>query len=161
MYGYAPNGPYPQRKKKRNSYRSSSPKLTKSSKLKEKSEKKNRWKITVVLTPRNQFGNRSLNWSDSFLQVSHVWYMDSGCSRHMTVHMSFLSDFVKAEEGTVKFGGTNKGIIRSYGKLTNGNVLIKNVRYVEGLNHNLFSSSQFSVEWDVKRYSIIKTCICI
>ena len=59
--GYAPNGPYPQRKKKRNSSRSSSPKLTKSSKLKEKSEKKNRRKITVVLTPRNQFGNRSLN----------------------------------------------------------------------------------------------------
>ena len=73
-----------------------------------------------------------------------MWYMDSGCSRHMTGCRSFLSDFVESEEGRVKFGGKEKGTIWGYGSTTDGSVVIKDIRYVEGLNHNLFNSSQFS-----------------
>ena len=70
--------------------------------------------------------------------------MDSGCSRHITGFRSFISDFVESEEGRVKFGGKERGTIRGYGSITDGSMVIKDVRYVEGLDHNLFSSSEFS-----------------
>ena len=111
--------------------------------LRRNPKKELRRKLTVILTPRNPFGSRSLNWNDSFLQVSYAWYMDSGCSRHMTGCRSFLSDYVVSEEERVKFGGKERGTIRGYGTITDGSVVIKDVRYVEGLDHNLFSSSQF------------------
>ncbi|GJW95839.1 ribonuclease H-like domain-containing protein [Tanacetum coccineum] len=40
-------------------------------------------------------------------------YVDSGCSRHMTGNMSYLSDFKEFDEGYVTFGGGAKG-----GKIT-------------------------------------------
>ena len=67
--------------------------------------------------------------------------MEFGCSRHMIGFRSFLSDFVESEEGKVKFGGKERGIFRGYGSITDGSVVIKDVRYVKGLNHNLFSSN--------------------
>ena len=69
--------------------------------------------------------------------------MDSRYSRCMTDCRSFLSDFVESEEGRVKFGGKERGTLQGYGTITNGSVVIKNVRYVEGLDHNRFSCSQF------------------
>ncbi|GJV22234.1 retrovirus-related pol polyprotein from transposon TNT 1-94 [Tanacetum coccineum] len=47
-----------------------------------------------------------------------LWYLDSGCSKHMTA-------------------------IMGYDDLQFGNVLITGVYYVEGLGHNLFSTRQF------------------
>ncbi|GJX95302.1 hypothetical protein Tco_0351100 [Tanacetum coccineum] len=44
---------------------------------------------------------------------------------------------------TVKFGNDQISPILGYGDLVQGNVTIKRVYYVEGLNHNLFSVSQF------------------
>ncbi|GKE68868.1 hypothetical protein Tco_1526940 [Tanacetum coccineum] len=45
--------------------------------------------------------------------------------------------------GTVKFGNDQIAPILGYGDLVQGNVTIKRVYYVEGLNHNLFSVGQF------------------
>ncbi|GJT01714.1 retrovirus-related pol polyprotein from transposon TNT 1-94, partial [Tanacetum coccineum] len=45
--------------------------------------------------------------------------------------------------GTVKFGNDQTVPILGYGDLVQGNVTIKRVYYVEGLNHNLFSVGQF------------------
>ncbi|GKE04233.1 hypothetical protein Tco_1396251, partial [Tanacetum coccineum] len=36
-------------------------------------------------------------------------YVDSGCSRHMTGNMSYLSDFKEFDRGYVTFGGGAKG----------------------------------------------------
>ncbi|GKE03524.1 hypothetical protein Tco_1395542 [Tanacetum coccineum] len=36
-------------------------------------------------------------------------YVDSGCSRHMTGNMSYLSDFKEFDKGYVTFGGGSKG----------------------------------------------------
>ncbi|GJR07352.1 retrovirus-related pol polyprotein from transposon TNT 1-94 [Tanacetum coccineum] len=44
--------------------------------------------------------------------------------------------------GTVKFGNDQIALILGYGDLVQGNVTIKRVYYVEGLNHNLFSVGQ-------------------
>ncbi|GJR99038.1 retrovirus-related pol polyprotein from transposon TNT 1-94 [Tanacetum coccineum] len=43
----------------------------------------------------------------------------------------------------VKFGNDQIALILGYGDMVQGNVTIKRVYYVEGLNHNLFSVGQF------------------
>ncbi|GKF74018.1 hypothetical protein Tco_0220350, partial [Tanacetum coccineum] len=45
--------------------------------------------------------------------------------------------------GTVRFGNDQFSPILGYGDLIQGNVTIKRVYYVEGLNHTLFSVGQF------------------
>nr|GEW40902.1 hypothetical protein [Tanacetum cinerariifolium] len=54
-----------------------------------------------------------------------------------------LSNFTEELLGTVKFGNDQIASILGYGDLVQGNVTIKMVCYVEGLNHNLFSVGQF------------------
>ncbi|GJT92082.1 retrovirus-related pol polyprotein from transposon TNT 1-94 [Tanacetum coccineum] len=44
---------------------------------------------------------------------------------------------------TVRFGNDQFALILGYGDLVQGNITIKRVYYVEGLNHNLFSVGQF------------------
>ncbi|GJU43937.1 hypothetical protein Tco_1201203 [Tanacetum coccineum] len=45
----------------------------------------------------------------SHLQNEDQGYVDSGCSRHMTGNMSYLSDFKEFNRGYVTFGGGAKG----------------------------------------------------
>jgi len=67
----------------------------------------------------------------------------SGCSRHMTGDKSKLTDFVSKEEGYVTFGDNNKERIMGEGNIWNQHkTQIKNVLYVNGLEHNLLSISQ-------------------
>ncbi|KAJ9561626.1 hypothetical protein OSB04_006786 [Centaurea solstitialis] len=70
----------------------------------------------------------------------HMWYVDSGCSRHMTGYKELLHNYVERPGGTVSFGNKTTGVIKGYGILTNGKVSIKKVLYVDGLSHNLFSA---------------------
>ncbi|GJU22072.1 hypothetical protein Tco_1155414 [Tanacetum coccineum] len=72
-----------------------------------------------------------------------LWYLDSGCSKHMTVDRSRLMNFVKKFIGTVRFGNDHFGAIKSYGDYVIGDSVISKVYYVEGLGHNLFSVGQF------------------
>ncbi|KAJ9544584.1 LOW QUALITY PROTEIN: hypothetical protein OSB04_024291 [Centaurea solstitialis] len=76
-------------------------------------------------------------------EVSHVWYFDSGAYRHMTGQRSFLFDYVERFEGYVKTADKTPKPMVGYGKITDGKYIIKDVRYVEGLGYNMFSSSQF------------------
>ncbi|KAJ9544484.1 hypothetical protein OSB04_024191 [Centaurea solstitialis] len=71
-----------------------------------------------------------------------IWYLDSGCSRHMTGSKSVLSNYREERGPAVTFGGNGKGQTRGYGTLTNGVTTFKRVAYVEGLIHNLLSISQ-------------------
>ncbi|GJY18573.1 retrovirus-related pol polyprotein from transposon TNT 1-94 [Tanacetum coccineum] len=72
-----------------------------------------------------------------------LWYLDSGCSKHMTGDRSQLTNFVNKFLGTVKFGNDHVAKILGYGDYQIGNVTILKVYYVEGLGHNLFSIGQF------------------
>ncbi|GJT04895.1 zinc finger BED domain-containing protein RICESLEEPER 2-like protein [Tanacetum coccineum] len=65
------------------------------------------------------------------LQKEDQGYVDSGCSRHMTRNMSYLSDFKEFDGGYVTFGGgakggkiTGKGTLKT-GKLDFEDVLLK------------------------------------
>src|SRR3954466_13740948 len=67
------------------------------------------------------------------------WYLDSGCSRHMTGRRSTFQDLVLKPGGEVKFGGDQKGKIIGSGTISFGNSpSITNVLLIEGLTHNLF-----------------------
>ncbi|GKB93298.1 retrovirus-related pol polyprotein from transposon TNT 1-94, partial [Tanacetum coccineum] len=68
-----------------------------------------------------------------------LWYLDSGCSKHITGDRSQLTNFIHKFLGTVKFGNDQVAKIMGYGDYQIGNVTIPRVYYVEGLGHNLFS----------------------
>nr|GEV28442.1 integrase, catalytic region, zinc finger, CCHC-type, peptidase aspartic, catalytic [Tanacetum cinerariifolium] len=72
-----------------------------------------------------------------------LWYLESGCSKHMTGDRSQLINFVQKFLGTVKFGNHHVAKIMGYGDYQIGNVIISRVYYVKGLGHNLFSVGQF------------------
>ncbi|GKC09264.1 hypothetical protein Tco_1000874 [Tanacetum coccineum] len=80
--------------------------------------------------------------SKSVVQIV-LWYLDSGCSKHMTRDRSQLTNFVNKFLGTVKFRNDHVAEILGYGDYQIGNVMISRVYYVEGLGHNLFSVGQF------------------
>ena len=75
-------------------------------------------------------------------EESAIWFLDSGCSHHMTGTKSFLTNYEDKDGPTVVFGDNNKGATKGYGTLHLGNVKIENVSYVQGLKHNLLSISQ-------------------
>ncbi|GJW88828.1 integrase, catalytic region, zinc finger, CCHC-type containing protein [Tanacetum coccineum] len=72
-----------------------------------------------------------------------LWYLDSGCSKHMIKNRSQLTNFVNKLFGTVNFGNDQTAKIMGYGDYQIGNVTISRVYYVKGLRHNLFSVVQF------------------
>ncbi|GKB02298.1 hypothetical protein Tco_0830387 [Tanacetum coccineum] len=91
-----------------------------------------------------EFSGRS-SWKFGFLGIVEIvlWYLDSGCSKHMTGQRDKFINFVSKFIGTVRFGNDHFAAIMGYGDLQLGNVLITRVYYVEGLGHNLFSVEQF------------------
>nr|GEX57208.1 hypothetical protein [Tanacetum cinerariifolium] len=81
----------------------------------------------------------------TIMKVVHIvlWYLDSGCSKHITGDRSQLINFVQKFLGTVKFGNDHVAKIMGYGDYKIGNVTISRVYFMEGLRHNLFSVGQF------------------
>ncbi|GKB54890.1 hypothetical protein Tco_0905643 [Tanacetum coccineum] len=69
-------------------------------------------------------------------------YDISGCTKHMTEISKLLCNVVRYF-CYCRFGNDQFAPILGYGDLIQGNVMIKRVYYVEGLNHNLFSVGQF------------------
>ena len=74
---------------------------------------------------------------------SDVWYLDSGCSRHMTGNVSMFLQVRKYNGGYVTFGDNAKGKIVGVGKIGKSlSTSIDDVYLVDGLKHNLLSISQ-------------------
>nr|GEY11713.1 hypothetical protein [Tanacetum cinerariifolium] len=69
--------------------------------------------------------------------------IDSGCSRHMTGNISYLSDFEEINRGYVTFGGNPKGgKLTSKGKIKTSKLDFEDVYFVKELKFNLFIVSQ-------------------
>ncbi|GKF05301.1 hypothetical protein Tco_0035969 [Tanacetum coccineum] len=70
-------------------------------------------------------------------------FVDSGCSRHMTGNIAYLSDFKEFDRGYVTFGGGAHGV-RIFGKgtLKTDNLNFEDVYFVNELKFKLFSVSQ-------------------
>ncbi|KAI3667124.1 hypothetical protein L6452_42172 [Arctium lappa] len=77
------------------------------------------------------------------MTTHHMWYLDYGCSKHMTGQKDILSNYTEKFCGNVRFGNDQFSPILGYGDVIQENVMIKKVTYVEGLGHNLFSICQF------------------
>ncbi|GJX80393.1 retrovirus-related pol polyprotein from transposon TNT 1-94 [Tanacetum coccineum] len=104
----------------------------------------------VAVTPMNEvkkvrFSEPLTSSSNIHKQVVQIvlWYLDSGCSKHMTGNRSQLMNFVNKFLGTVRSGNDQIAKIMGYGDYQLGNVTISRVYYVQGLGHNLFSVGQF------------------
>ena len=72
-----------------------------------------------------------------------LWYLDSGCSRHMTWNRSLFKVFESKKGGNVTFGDGSKSQIKGKRIISlPGLPDITNVLYVEGLKVKLLSISQ-------------------
>ena len=72
-----------------------------------------------------------------------LWYLDSGCSKHMTGDRSLFKVFESKKGGNVTFGDGSKSQIKGKGTISLTRMPdIANVLYVEGLRVNLSSISQ-------------------
>ncbi|GKA00223.1 hypothetical protein Tco_0672773, partial [Tanacetum coccineum] len=86
-----------------------------------------------------------------------LWFVDSGCSKHMTDDRSLLENFIENFMGTVCFGNDHFATITGYGDYVKGNITVCHVYYVKGLGHNLFSVGQFC-DGDLEVAFRSKTC---
>ena len=74
---------------------------------------------------------------------SCLWYLDSGCSRHMTGNKALFKTLFQGKIGIVTFGDGSKSVIKGIGIVDIPRLLVfENVWYVDGLKANLLSISQ-------------------
>ncbi|XP_075080511.1 uncharacterized protein LOC142166010 [Nicotiana tabacum] len=74
---------------------------------------------------------------------SQRWYMDSGCSKHLTISTNDFLSLKALQRGSVSFGNGKKGYILGVGRIGKSLThLIENVYYVNGLKYSLLSVSQ-------------------
>ena len=74
---------------------------------------------------------------------SCLWYLDSGCSRHMTRNKALFKTLFEGKIETVTFGDGSKSVIRGIGIMDIlGLLVFEDVWYVDGLKANLLSISQ-------------------
>ncbi|GKD14785.1 retrovirus-related pol polyprotein from transposon TNT 1-94, partial [Tanacetum coccineum] len=99
--------------------------------------------VTLVYSRKPRKSKTNVPVSKSKVVQIVLWYLDSGCSKHMTGDRSQLTNFVNKFLGTVKFRNDHVAKILGYGDYQIGNVTISRVYYVEGLGHNLFFVGQF------------------
>ncbi|GKD63191.1 integrase, catalytic region, zinc finger, CCHC-type containing protein, partial [Tanacetum coccineum] len=98
--------------------------------------------VTLVYSRKPRKSKTNVPISKSKVVQIVLWYLDSGCSKHMTGDRSQLTNFVNKFLGTVKFGNDHVAKILGYGDYQIRNVMISRVYYIEGLGHNLFSVRQ-------------------
>ncbi|GJR02290.1 putative ribonuclease H-like domain-containing protein [Tanacetum coccineum] len=76
-------------------------------------------------------------------QMYDKGFVDSGCLRHMTGNIAYLSNFKEFDGGHVTFGGgAYGGRISSKGTLKTDSLDFDDVYFVKELNFNIFSVSQ-------------------
>jgi len=77
------------------------------------------------------------------MENQHMWYLDRGCSKHMTVDKTKFINLILKHEVHVSYDDNNKGKILGRGTISDKNsFLIHVVLFMERLKHNLLSISQ-------------------
>nr|GEV49146.1 ribonuclease H-like domain-containing protein [Tanacetum cinerariifolium] len=116
-----------------------------------------------IVIPKPKSHGNSRNRKSCFGNPQHALkdkrVIDSGCSRHMTGNMSYLSDFKEIIGGYVAFGGNLKGgKISDKGKIRTGKLDFDDVYFVKELKFNHFSVSQM---YDKKNSVLFTDTKCI
>nr|GEV92452.1 copia protein [Tanacetum cinerariifolium] len=78
--------------------------------------------VANKMEPNNSWGSSSSNVPSSLIVL---WYLDFGCSKHMTGDRSQLINFVQKFLGTVKFRNDHVAKIMGYGDYHIGNDLVR------------------------------------
>ncbi|GJS76840.1 hypothetical protein Tco_0726721 [Tanacetum coccineum] len=91
-----------------------------------------------------------------------IWYLDSGCSRHMTGVKSYLHKYVEQPGPKVVFGDDSTCTTEGYGSIKCNDIVFTKVAFVDGLKYNLISVSQlcdakYIVQFDEKRGTIFNS----
>ena len=74
---------------------------------------------------------------------SCLWYLNSGCSKHMTGNKTLFKTLFKGKIGTVTFGDGSKFVIRGIVTVDIPRLpIFEDVWYVDGLKANLLSINQ-------------------
>ena len=101
---------------------------------------------------------------------SCLWYLDSGCSRHMIGNKALFKTLFEGKIGTITFGDGRKSVIRGIGTMDIPRLLVfEDVWYVDGLKADLLSISQIcdnglNVLFTKYEYEILDgggDCMCI
>ncbi|GJX23542.1 retrovirus-related pol polyprotein from transposon TNT 1-94 [Tanacetum coccineum] len=103
--------------------------------------------VTLVYSRKPRKSKTNVPISKSKVVQIVLWYLDSGCSKHMTGNFFMLSvnHFIYKFLGDwSKFRNDHVAKSLGYGDYQIGNVMISRVYYVEGLGYNLFFVGQFS-----------------
>nr|GEV24847.1 hypothetical protein [Tanacetum cinerariifolium] len=92
-----------------------------------------------------------------------IWYLDSGCSKHMTRDRSRLMNFVKKFIGTVRFGNDHFGVIMGYGDYVIEVAFQKHYCYVQNTDGvELIKSSRGSNLYTISIEDMMKSSpICL
>ncbi|GJT94635.1 hypothetical protein Tco_1090153 [Tanacetum coccineum] len=100
----------------------------------------------VLSTVKGNKGNAvkaSACWGNPQQDLKDKRVIDSGCSRHITGNISYLTDYEEINGGFVAFRGNSKGgKITGKGKIRTGKLDFKDVYFLKELKFNLFSVSQ-------------------
>ncbi|GJX31745.1 integrase, catalytic region, zinc finger, CCHC-type containing protein [Tanacetum coccineum] len=99
-------------------------------------------KPVMNLNPEIKIYRRKTKVAKLVVQIV-LWYLDYGCSKHMTGNRSQLINFVHKFLETIRFGNDQIAKIMGYSDYQLGNVTILQVYYVDGLEHNLLFVGQF------------------
>ncbi|GJS54455.1 retrovirus-related pol polyprotein from transposon TNT 1-94 [Tanacetum coccineum] len=91
-----------------------------------------------------------------------IWYLDSGCSRHMTGVKSYLHKYVEQPGPKVVFGDDSTCTTEGYGSIKCNGIVFTKVAFVNGLKYNLISISQlcdakYIVQFGEKRGTIFNS----
>ena len=101
---------------------------------------------------------------------SCLWYLDSGCSRHMTRNKALFNTLFEGKFGIVTLGDGSKSVIRGIGIVDIPELpVFEDVWYVDRLKANLLSISQIcdnglNVLFTKYEYEILDgggDCMCI
>ncbi|KAJ9544926.1 hypothetical protein OSB04_024633 [Centaurea solstitialis] len=140
---YAPQSNVKSRKRKgRKRGKAKSSLSVKSPPPKEKSEKETSPTVLSVSNPKEPIWQWVPKQAYFVLQVSHVWYFDSGAYRHMTGQRSFLFDYVERFEGYVKTADKTPKPMVGYGKITDGKYIINDGSDVNDEDNNVILSAR-------------------
>ncbi|GKB51625.1 retrovirus-related pol polyprotein from transposon TNT 1-94 [Tanacetum coccineum] len=91
-----------------------------------------------------------------------IWYLDSGCSRHITGVKSYLHKYEEQPGPKVVFGDDSTCVTEGYGSIKHNGIVFIKVAFSNGLKYNLISISQlcdakYIVQFDEKRGTIFNS----
>ncbi|GJU64858.1 retrovirus-related pol polyprotein from transposon TNT 1-94 [Tanacetum coccineum] len=91
-----------------------------------------------------------------------IWYLDNGCSRHMTGVKSYLHKYVEQPGPKVVFVDDSTCTTEGYGFIKCNGIVFRKVAFINGLKYNLINISQlcdakYIVQFNEKRGTIFNS----